>query len=368
MTDNNTRTKSYNRLKTISFFCQFIFTFIFFSLFYFSGASLFLSQFAQKISANNIVIILIYLGILSGIMFFINMVFSYFEDYLLEKKFSLFTGKVSTWFSDFLKGFVINLIISLIVVELLYLFLRISVYWWIYIWAAYLFLSLILAKIYPYVILPLFFKFTVLNNPELEEKVKILADYFKIKIDKSWVVDFSRKTKKANAFVSGLGSTKRVAFADNLINNYSSSEIEAVIAHEFSHVKNKDTLKQIFLIGLGSFLVFFLLKLAIGAIAQTWTIEIYNISTLPLFAMFLYIFMFLWMPLQNLFLRAIEKKADIDALSAIKSSEGFISLMERLAKDNLAEIDPPKWKKIIFYSHPPIKERIELARSKGKDT
>ena len=68
--------------------------------------------------------------------------------------------------------------------------------------------------------------------------------------------------------------------------------------------------------------------------------------------------------LQNLFLRAIEKKADIDALSVTKNAQGFISLMERLADNNLAEIDPPKWKKVIFYSHPPIKERIELARSK----
>lgn len=300
-------------------------------------------------------------------MFFINIIFSYLEDYLLEKKFSLFTGKAMDWFKDFLKSFVINLIISVIIVELLYFFLRNSTYWWVYIWAAYLFLSLILAKIYPYVILPLFFKFKPLEDPQLKEKVKGLAEYFKIKVDRSWVVDFSRKTKKANAFVSGLGSTKRVAFADNLINNYTPQEIEAVIAHEFAHVRNKDTLKQIFLIGLGSFLVFFLLKLSMASITKIWSIQIYNISTLPLFAMFLYIFMFLWMPLQNVFLRAIEKKADLDALGATRNSDGFISLMERLAKDNLAEVDPPRWKKIMFYSHPPIKERIELAR-KGLNT
>lgn len=364
MTESNTRIKSYNRLKTILFFTQLIFSLCFFCLFYFSGLSLGLSNFCQNISSYNVVIVFLYLAILSAILFFIQLAFSYFEDYIVEKRFDLFTGKISTWFKDFLKGFVINLIISIIIVELLYFFLRISSYWWLYIWGAYFFLTLILAKLYPYLILPLFFKFSPLQNPDLEQKIKDLASHFKIPIKNAWVVDFSRKTKKVNAFVSGLGKTKRVAFADNLINNYSILEAEVVVAHEFAHVRNKDTLKQVFLIGLGSLIVFFLLNIAIGTLAKNWTIEIHNISTLPLFAIFLYVFMFMWLPIQNFFLRGIERKADIDALDATKEKDGFISLMERLAQDNLAEKDPPLWKKIIFYSHPSIKERIDLARSK----
>ena len=77
----------------------------------------------------------------------------------------------------------------------------------------------------------------------------------------------------------------------------------------------------------------------------------------------LYIFIFLWLPFQNYFLREMERKADLDALKITKNRESFISLMEKLAKDNLAQKIPPKWKEIVFYHHPPIGKRIEMAKN-----
>jgi len=236
--------------------------------------------------------------------------------------------------------------------------------WWIETWGVWFFISFILAKVSPYIILPLFFKFTPLDEGNLKEAIEKIASYFGIAVKRVEVVDFSRKTHKANAFVTGLGRHKRIALADNLLSRYTDEEVQAVIAHEFAHIRNRDTLFSFMLIGVGSLLMFFFLHVVVNNIFRSSDCEIHNIAGLPVFFFFAQLFMFMWMPIQNVFLRRREHAADRGALTALDTEQPFISLMEKLSQDNLAERTPPFWKKILFYSHPPIDERIKFAQSR----
>jgi STE24 endopeptidase len=355
------KAKQYQTYKTVLFFTEIIFTLIFLFFFYYWGYSFSLSNFIQKKISSFFFRVLFFTLIFYFPLFFLKLFFSFFEDFLLEKKFSLFTGKIKTWFFDFLKGSFLELIFLLIFVEVFYFLLKSTSLWWVFSWGIYFFFTFVLAKISVY-ILPWFFKFKPIEDDDLKKRIQKLAQLFSLKIKNIFIVDFSRKTKKANAFVSGLGKSKKVALADNLINRYSPEEIEVVLAHEFAHIKNKDTQSQIVLVGVGSFFSFYFLNLIIGKFLQLKNIPIYEIANLPIFIFLFYIFIFLWLPFKNYFLRRMEKRADLNALKITKNKESFISLMEKLAKDNLAQKYPPKWRK-IFYHHPPIGKRIEMAKN-----
>jgi len=356
------KVKQYQTYKTVLFFAETITILTFLFLFYFLDYSFSLSRVIYRNFSSFFLRILFFTLIFYFYLFFLKLFFSFLSDYLLEKKFSLFVGKIKTWFFDFLKGSFLELIFLLIFIEIFYSLLKNTSFWWIFSWGVYFIFIFVLAKISVY-ILPWFFKFKPIEDENLKKRIQKLAHLFNLKIKNIFIVDFSRKTKKANAFVSGLGKSKRIGLADNLINRYTPEEIEVVLAHEFAHIKNKDTQGQIILIGLGSFFSFYLLNLAIEKLLQLKNIPIYEIANLPIFIFLFYLFIFLWLPFRNYFLRKIEKRADFETLKVTKNKESFISLMEKLAIDNLAQKYPPKWKEIIFYHHPPIGKRIEMAKN-----
>ena len=357
------RTKAYHRIKTVLFFAR-IFSFAA-VLFYMLAGGVWRAV-AGKISAQGAGILtssaafLVFFLILSLLEF----PFSWAESYWVEKKFSLSNQKFFGWLGDFIKEQLVSGILFLIVVNVVYFALKHSyALWWLKAWVFWFFLNFILVKIYPYVILPLFFRFSLLDNKDLSAVIKKLFLQAKMKLDKIWVVNLSRKTKKANAFVTGLGKNRRLVLADNLINHYTFPQIAATVAHELGHIKHKDALLIFFVEGLGSLAAFFAsAKITYKATDFFSLGHVYNISTLPLFLLVFGAVFFVASPFLNVFLRWREKLADKFALDTTQDKEAFISLMRQLAADNLAEGNPPRWKVILFYTHPPIKERIVFAQ------
>lgn len=285
----------------------------------------------------------------------IRFVFYCLSDYFLEKKFNLLNQSFFSWSKDFLKERLIEFFIFIIFTELLFLFLKFTSFWWIYLGISCFFLLFLLAELTPYLLLPLFFLLHPLENEELKRRLKELAKKFSLNIEEIWIAKFSQKTKKVNALVAGRKG--KVYLADNIINEFTPSEIEIICAHEFAHIKNKDIFKVIILEGLFYIFLFFLLK-------QTFQMlkERIILPQLPLFLFFLLIYTFFLIPLKNIFLRYIEKKADSLALLKTKDINSFISCMEKLAEKNLVEKDPP-WYHKIFMTHPTIEERINLAKN-----
>jgi STE24 endopeptidase len=270
----------------------------------------------------------------------------------------------SGWLKDDIKGGLLSLSIFLIFMHILYIFLRnFSNSWWIWIALFWFFATIILAKITPVFIIPLFFKYSPVDS-ELKKKIIALSKTCKIKIMDVYKIDFSKKTNKLNAAVVGLGNTRRVILADNLVREFSTEEILGVLAHEFGHHKLAHMRKLLIFGFISTFFSFY----ALYVVSQRLVIllnagNIYDIGIFPAFLLVLFIAGFLILPLQNGFSRRLENSADLFALKVTKNNPAFISLMNKLAEKNLADPNPSKLIKLLFYDHPPISERIKLAEN-----
>jgi len=281
----------------------------------------------------------------------------------LERRFNLSTQALRFWLKDHIKSQVLAMILFWIAVVGFYFFLKkTGNLWWLYLGIFWLFLSLILSKITPNFIIPLFYKYKILENPQL---LTLIKEYFKkigAYIDKIYIVDFSKKTKKAGAFICGWGRNRRVVLSDTLVEKFTPHQILAVIGHEYAHIKHKDILRETFIS------VIFVLG---GLYLLDWILihlplfdkSIWRFYTLPLYMLFFFAFMFIINPIVNAFSRYFEKQADIFSLKTTQDKKSFITLMEKLAQENLAEFKPPLWKEILFYTHPPIYKRIKLAEN-----
>jgi STE24 endopeptidase len=221
-----------------------------------------------------------------------------------------------------------------------------------------------LAKLTPVLIIPLFFKYKILSDNTLRERIINLADKMKIKILDVFEIDFSKKTLKANAAFVGMGKTKRVILADTLKDKYTYDEIGVILAHEFAHYRLKHLLKLLLVNSIGIifslYLIFKTNRYILGLFGLG---SIYNISALPIILIYLVAFSIVVTPFENYLSRKFETNADIMALQVTGLKGGFISMMDKLAAQNLADRNPSKIIKIFFFDHPPIDERIEMAKS-----
>jgi STE24 endopeptidase len=178
----------------------------------------------------------------------------------------------------------------------------------------------------------------------------------------------SEKSKKANAALTGLGSTRRIILSDTLLEHYSDDEIEAVLAHELGHHVRRHILKGI-LVQVGiTFFGFWLINQVLRfVIAKDWFpvlgTRLYDFANLPLIVLVATILGFLLMPALNAISRRHEREADRYAWESIPAIAPFISSMQKLADQNLAEREPSKFIECIFHSHPSIGERIAAAES-----
>ena len=258
----------------------------------------------------------------------------------------------------------LGFLLGLILVEVIYIFLeRFGETWWI--WAAcfWLFLSFVLAKITPNVIIPLFYKYQTLNNPSLRNRIFKLFDSCRVSLKDVYAIDMSTKTKKANAFLCGLVTSRRVVLSDTLLNEFSDDEVEVVVAHELGHLKHSDILKMLFIqavvIFVGLFLVAQLLKKAL-IVFQLKGID--DIAFLPGILFVFMIFSFILQPVLNGYSRVMERAADRYSLEKTGNAQAFVTLMFKLGEMNLSEFLPSRAIEIFLYDHPPIQKRVDAAR------
>ena len=177
----------------------------------------------------------------------------------------------------------------------------------------------------------------------------------------------SEKSKKANAALTGLGATRRIILADTLLDNYTQDEIEAVLAHELGHHVHRHILKSIFVQALITLFGFWVANWTLHyAIDQHLFEEMSDFANLPLLALVSVVLSFVLMPALNAYSRFNERQADRYAFESIASVEPFISSMNKLAEQNLAERTPSKWVEWFFHSHPAISRRLTAAKEWGR--
>lgn len=293
---------------------------------------------------------------------------SFYEGYVLEHRFKLSNQSIWDWIKDKLKGFGVSLILSLLAIEVMYFLLRSAgVYWWVWAGVLWIFFSIVLNKIAPIILIPIFFKLTPLNNPELVTRLKTMAEKVGAKVLGIFEIDLSKKTKKANAAFTGIGSTKRILLADTLLKEFSHEEIEVILAHELGHYYYKHLWKL-----LGFSIVSTFIGLGIGHVVLTKSVlrlgfpGIADIGAFPVLALVLFLFMLFTLPLNNSFSRMLERQADRFAIETTNKPDAFIGSMTKLANQNLADTTPNPVIHFLLHSHPSISERIAMAEKYKK--
>ncbi|PIU41449.1 MAG: hypothetical protein COS99_05340 [Candidatus Omnitrophica bacterium CG07_land_8_20_14_0_80_42_15] len=361
--DQQKKARLYSNIKVAIGIFELLVLFLFLIIFQFSNASHVTKEYACNIASNQYLYISIYFLIFSVLYYLINFPANYFSGYLLEQKFSLSNQNILGWFKDELKSVILSFCVSLLVVQVLYIFLRVfSGIWWILMALFWVFFTIVLSRIIPTFIIPLFYKYKPLQDNELRKRLIGLAGKANVKVLDTYEIDFSKKTKKANAALVGLGKSRRIILADNLVKDFSHEEIEVVIAHEIGHHKLLHMWKMLFFGGGVAFLIFYIADSVLtNSLHMLGASAIYDIEIFPFFCLILSAFSILLMPIQNEFSRKIERSADGFALKITGNKEGFISLMKKLAEKNLADFKPNKIIEFIFYDHPSISNRIEFA-------
>ena len=309
--------------------------------------------------------VFLYVGMLLLIGKILGLGLDYY-GFRLEHRFNLSNQKPQSWIWDETKGFLVGLVMATVVVELLYFIIRQSPeHWWLIAWVLFTGLSVLLAQIAPVVLFPIFYKFEPLENEDLKERLVRLSERAGTRVRGVYKWRLSEKSKKANAALTGLGTTRRIILADTLLDHYSQDEIEAVLAHELGHHVHRHIVKSI-VVQAGITLFGFWAANAVlhYAVDERHMFEtLSDFANLPLLALVSTVLSLLLMPVLNAYSRYNERQADRYCFRSIASVGPFISSMNKLAAQNLAERSPSKWVEWFFHSHPAISKRVAAAEA-----
>lgn len=328
-----------------------------------SGISKFLAQSLVRIQSHYYLEAALYSLIIYLAYYLLTLPLNFYRSYVIEHKFSLSNQKIKDWLGDQLKELAVTYLIAVIMLEIFYYILKSYPRdWWLWVSFCWIFLSLVLAKIFPIIIIPLFFKYKKLSNEPLRERIINLAGKMKVKILDVFEIDFSKKTLKGNAALVGQGGTRRVILADTLKNKYTYEEIEVILAHEFAHHKLRHISKLIIVNASGIILSFYLVFKTSNFILSIFGLtSLSDIASLPVIIIYFVIFGLIIQPLENYISRSFERDADSLAIRATGMKASFISMIEKLEQQNLADRNPHPLIKFFFFNHPPISERIGSA-------
>jgi STE24 endopeptidase len=362
--------RRYNRIRRWLGIADFVVGFAFLVVLLATGWSGWLRDLAYRMGFGNYSLsVFMYLLLLLVISKVIGIGLEYY-GFRLERSYKLSTQRFRAWIWDEVKSLLVGLVLGSVVVELLYFTIRQwPQNWWLLAWALFMVLFVVLAQLAPVVLFPIFYKFEPLDNEDLRRRLVVLSERAGTRVRGVYRWKLSEKSKKANAALTGLGATRRIILADTLLDNYTADEIEAVLAHELGHHVHRHILKSIFVQAAITLLGFW---------AANWTlhycvdhhmfefVQVSDFANLPLLALVATVLSLVLMPALNAYSRYNERQADRYAFESIASVEPFISSMNKLAEQNLAERTPSKWVEMFFHSHPSISRRLAAAEQWGR--
>lgn len=357
--------KKYSRIKNILFGVELVLTFLFLYIMATQGPSVWIRNFAEQASDNPWASTAVYYVVFGAIFTALTFTLDMYQGYSIERKFSLSNQNFSGWLKDYFKKLFLSGLIFLILVEMLYFFFRHSVSaWWAWTALFWVLFTIVLSRVAPVVILPLFFKAKQLTDEDLRSRVLSLAVKCGAKVNGVYEIDLSKKTVKANAALVGLGKTRRILLGDTLLKDYSHEEIEVVLAHELGHHRRGHIAKILVFGAAASFAGFYVASLAFESLAGIIGLRgVSDLAGFPLLALIFSLFALLIMPVQNGLSRAFERQADRFALEITQNPDAFVSMMNKLGDQNLSDKAPGRFEVIFLYDHPPIGERIGMAEA-----
>lgn len=367
-TEDSPEARRYNRIHRWLGFAEFVVGAAFLILLVVTGWTAWLRDLALRRGFQNYTLaVFLYLFFLLLISKALSFGFDYYS-FRLEQRFQLSSQPFRSWLWDEAKAFLVGLVLAGVVVELLYFTVRQSPqHWWIITWAFFMGLFIVMAQLAPVALFPIFYKFEPLDDEDLRRRLVMLSEHAGTRVRGVYRWKLSEKSKKANAALTGLGNTRRIILADTLLDNYAPEEIEAVLAHELGHHVHRHILKSIAVQAGTTLLGFWVANWVLHyAVDHHMFEELSDFANLPLLAITATLLSLLLMPALNAYSRYNERQADRYAFESIASVEPFISSMNKLAQQNLAERVPSKWIEVLFHSHPAISKRVAAAEAWGR--
>ncbi len=295
----------------------------------------------------------------------VTMPFNAVRDLIVKNAFGLNRQGIGGWLADQMKGFIVADIWYILFVILVFAAMRrLRRTWWL-VSAGALGLGLIIwYSVAPHLVEPLFYRLTPVRSDSLRNRLEPLLEKSGLPRTALHQADSSKKTRKVNAYFSGLLLGRRIVLYDVLAEGADASEIEFVVAHEIGHWKNNHVINGIAWASAGAagclLLLGTLLKLTVGKKKRRGPGR-YEPSSLPVFFFWLHVILFIVMPLECAISRHFERTADRYAVELTQDPQGAVLLFQRVARTNLSDINPPPLAKFWLYTHPPIPERIQAA-------
>ncbi|HHZ64960.1 MAG TPA: M48 family peptidase [Flavobacteriales bacterium] len=334
------------------------------AMLYFDGFAL-LDGFIRDYTTHPILMAMMFFGLLMIASDILGLPFSIYSTFVIEERFGFNRTTAQTFVLDKLKGYIIG---GLLGGGLLALFIwfyeSAGNLFWVYAWIAFSGFMILMTTFYASVIVPIFNKLTPLEEGELRSAIEEYCVKVNFKLDNLFVMDGSKRSAKANAFFSGLGSKKKIVLFDTLIKNHTNEELVAVLAHEAGHYKKKHTQGGVILSVLQTGLMLYILSLVIDSplLAQALGSEIQS------FHLGILVFGLLYSPLSmimgigmNMLSRKNEYEADAYARETY-SSEALQSALKKLSVDNLSNLLPHPAYVFFHYSHPTLLQRLSALK------
>jgi STE24 endopeptidase len=279
-----------------------------------------------------------------------------------ERKWEFSTETPGGFVGDEVKGFALGIVLQGALFLTLWWLIQTTELWWLAGWAAFFLFSVVLAFLFPIVIMPIFNKFTPLEDEGLATRLRALAEGVGMRISGVQVMDASKRTRKDNAFFAGLGGSRRIVIFDNLLSQ-PAGVIASIVAHELGHWRRRHVAKGIVLGTVTSLSLFVVLRfVATWDAALDWA-GVSNVRDPAALPLVLLVFAFVSSAIgivQAWISRAHERQADIDALEITNDREAFVETHRGLSTRNLIDL-APSWWRYVRASHPPPAERLRLA-------
>ena len=360
------KSQTYERVTTRFGFMTSTFGLALTLVFWFSGGFNWLDQLVRGWERHAIINGLLYVAILTLARMVLSMPFSVYSTFVIEERFGFNRTTPKTFVLDLVKGLALSIVIGApILAGVLAFFQYAGSYAWLYCWIAMTIVTLILQFIAPTWIMPLFNKFTPLEDGELRESILTYAQSVNFPLQNLFVMDGSKRSSKSNAFFTGFGKNKRIALFDTLIEKHTIPELVAVLAHEIGHYKKKHILKNMIFSIMHSGMMFFLLSIFMN---HAGLFEAFYMQKTSIYAGLIF-FGMLYAPIElilSIFLQIYSRKneyeADYFAVVTYKHPQAMIDGLKKLAKDNLSNLTPHPVYVFLNYSHPPMLQRIEAIR------
>jgi STE24 endopeptidase len=317
---------------------------------------------SRAITSNEVVIALIFFGIIGFVSDLINVPFGYYDTFVIEKKYGFNTMTIRTFITDHLKSWFIAVVVGAPVLALItWFYYKTGKNFWLYAWALITLFSVFINLFYSELIVPLFNKQTPLPEGSLRTKIETFAGKTGFRLRNIYVIDGSKRSTKANAYFSGFGPKKRIVLYDTLEKELSEEEIVAVLAHEIGHYKKKHVLISLLLSVITTGIMLFLLSIVVSNASFSKALG----SETARFYLGLIVFGILYSPLSlaiGITTNYISRRNEFAADRFEKENFDpaiLVSALKKLSVKNLSNLMPHKAYVFFHYSHPPLLSRLE---------